>query len=87
MHEAYVSMKEVTSSNSCAFGASCRHGFEKGLFCFLWNRPKSVMHVQSILWFGRLITSTPYVFLAHQATDWFVQGKEVYAWDLIHGLA
>ena len=32
-------------------------------------------YVQSILWFGRLITSTPYVFLAHQATDWFVQGE------------
>ena len=60
-HEAYVWMKEVTSSNSCAFGASCRRGFEKGLFCFLWNRPKSVMHVQSILWFDRLATSTPCV--------------------------
>ncbi len=34
-------------------------------------------YVRSILWFGRLITSTPYVFLAHQATDWFVQGEEV----------
>ena len=31
-------------------------------------------YVRSILWFGRLITSTPYVFLAHQATDWSVQG-------------
>ena len=26
-------------------------------------------------------------FVAHQATDWLVQGKEVYAWDLIHGNA
>ena len=34
-------------------------------------------YVRSILWFGRLITSTPYVFLAHEATDWFVQGEEV----------
>ena len=32
------------------------------LFRFPWNRPKSVMHVRSILWFGRLITSIPYVF-------------------------
>ena len=61
-HEAYVWMKEVTPFDSRAFDVSCRRGFEKGLFCFLWNRPKSVMHVQSILWFGRLITSTPYVF-------------------------
>ena len=62
IHEAYAWMEEVTSSNSCAFDASCRHELEKACFCFLWNHPKSVMHVQSILWFGRLITSTPYVF-------------------------
>ena len=55
-------MKEVTFSNSRALGVSCRRGSEKYCFCFLWNHPKSVMHVQSILWFGRLITSTPYVF-------------------------
>ena len=55
-------MKVVTSSNSCAFGASCRREFEKDCFCFLRNHPKSVMHVQSIPWFGRLITSTPYAF-------------------------
>ena len=29
--------------------------------CFLWNHPKSVMHVQSIHWFVRLTTSTPCV--------------------------
>ena len=55
-------MEEVTSSNSCAFGASCCREFKKGLFCFPWNHPKLVTHVQSILWFDRLITSTPYVF-------------------------
>ena len=45
-HEAYVRMKEVTSSNSCAFDASCRHELENACFCFLWNHPKSAMHVQ-----------------------------------------
>ena len=52
----------MTSSNSCASDVSCRREFEKVCFCFLWNHPKSVMHVRSILWFGRLITSIPYVF-------------------------
>ena len=42
-----------------------------------WNHPKLVMHVRSILWFDRLATSSPYVSLAHQATDLFVQGEEV----------
>ena len=55
-------MKEVNSSNSCAIGASCRRELEEVNVCFLWNHPKLVTHVQSILWFGRLITSTPYVF-------------------------
>jgi hypothetical protein len=31
------------------------------LFCFLWSHPKSVMHVQSILWSDRLIIFIPYV--------------------------
>ena len=68
-HEAYVRMKEVTLSNSCAFDASCRRGFEKVSFCFLWNRPKLVMHVRSAQWFDRLAASTHMGFLAHQATD------------------
>ena len=68
-HEAYVRMKEVTSSNSCAFDASCRREFEKACFCLLWNHPKSVMQVRRILWFERLATSILYVFLAHNATD------------------
>ena len=42
------------------------------------------MHVQSILWFDRLATSSLYVFLAHQATDWFVQGKGVVVQILGH---
>ena len=35
------------------------------------------MHVRSILWSDRLVIFIPYVSLAHQATDWFVQGEEV----------
>ena len=70
-------MKGVTSSYTRAFDASCHHEFEKACFCLLWNHPKSVMHVRSILWFDRLIIFIPYVSLAHQATDWFVQGKGV----------
>ena len=35
------------------------------------------MHVRSILWSDRLIIFISYVSLAHQATDWFVQGKGV----------
>ena len=42
------------------------------------------MHVQSALWFDRLAASTPYVFLAHQATDWFVRGKGVAVRILVH---
>ena len=76
-HEGYVWMEEVTSSDSRAFGASCRREFEKDCFCFLWYHPKSVMHVRSMLWFDRLATSILYVSLARQATDWFVQGEGV----------
>ena len=73
-HEGYVWMEEVTFFNSHALDVSCRRGSEKDCFCFLWNHPKSVMHVRSMLWFDRLATSILYVSLAHQATDWFVQG-------------
>ena len=62
VHEAYAWMEEVTSSNSCALGASCHHEFEKVCFCFLWYHPKSVIHVRSVLWFDRLATSIPFVF-------------------------
>ena len=67
-------MREVTFFDSRAFDVSCRREFEKACLYLLWNHPKSVMHVRSILWFGRLITSILYVSLAHQATDWSVQG-------------
>lgn len=62
VHEAYTWMKEVTSSNSCAFDASCRREFEKACFYLLWNHPKSIMHVRSILWSIRLIIFIPYEF-------------------------
>ena len=50
---------------------------QESLFLLLWNHPKLVMHVRSILWFDRLIIFILYVSLAHKATDWFVQGEEV----------
>ena len=34
----------------------------EGLFCLLWNHPKSVMHVRRILWSVRLIILIPYVY-------------------------
>ena len=36
--------KKWLSLSSRALGVSCRHEFEKGLFCFPRNNPKSVMH-------------------------------------------
>ena len=55
-------MKEDTSSNSRALDVSCRREFEKVCFCFLWNHPKSAMHVRSIPWSVRLIIFVPYEF-------------------------
>ena len=77
-------MKEVTFSNSRALGVSCRRGSEKDCFCFLWNHPKSVMHVRSIHLIVRLATSILYVSLARQATDLLVQGKGVVVLILGH---
>ena len=77
IHEVSVWMKEVTSSGSRAIDASCRREFEKVYFASSRNHPELVMHVRSALWFDRLAASILYVFLAHQATDWFVQGKGV----------
>ena len=54
-HEAYVWMKEVTSSNSCAFDASCHRELEKAFFLPpLESSQVSLTHVRSILWFGDL---------------------------------
>ena len=74
-HEAYAWMEEVTSSNSWAFDESGHREFEKVVLLPVESSQISHAYVQSILWFGRLITSTPYVSLAHQATDRFVQGE------------
>ena len=69
VHEAYVRMKEVISSNSCAFDASCRREFEKVNVAssgIIPNR-SCIRAKYSVVW--RLATSVLYVFLAHQATD------------------
>ena len=77
MHGAYAQTKEVISSNSCAFDASCRRGLEKvnvassGIIA----SQSCTRAKYSVVW--RLATFTLYVSLAHQATDLFVQGEEV----------
>ena len=78
VHEVSVWMKEVTSSVSRAIDASCRREFEKDCFCFLWNLPKLVTHMCEVL-YGLIGWPPPFYmcFLAHQATNWFVQGEEV----------
>ena len=70
VHEAYAWMEEVTSSNSCAFYASCRREYEKDCFCFLWNHPKLVTHMCEVL-YGLIGWPPPLhmCFLAHQVTD------------------
>ena len=75
VHEAYVWMKEVTTSDSRAFGESCRREFEKVSFASSGIIPS--YHAWSILWFDRLIIFIPYASLAHQATNWFVLGEGV----------
>ena len=68
-------MKEVTSSNSYAFDASCRREFEKACFYLLWNRPKSFMHVRSILWSVRLIIFIPYEF-SSTLSHWLICSRK-----------
>ena len=75
IHEAYVWMKEVTSFDSRAFDVSCRREFEKACLCLLWNHPKSVMHVRSILWLERLATSIPSVFPS-TPSHWLICSKK-----------
>ena len=67
-HEAYVWMKEVTTSDSRAFGESCRHEFEKVVLLPRESSQVSHAHAKySVVW--RLATFIPYVSRAHQATD------------------
>ena len=54
MHEAYVSMKEVTSFDSRAFDASCRREFEKVNVALRESSQVSHAYVRSILWFEDL---------------------------------
>ena len=56
---------------------SCRREFEKVCFCSSGIIPSQscIRAKYSVVW--RLATFILYVFLAHQATDWFVQGEEV----------
>ena len=49
VHEAYVWMRVVTSPNSCASDASCRHEFEEDCFVSLESSQISHAHVRSIL--------------------------------------
>ena len=66
-------MKEVTSSNSCAFEASCRREFEKVCFASSGIIPSQSCIRAKYSVVRRLATSILYGSLAHQATDWFVQ--------------
>ena len=71
-------VKEVTFSKfTCTRCKLPPWIWERFVLFSLESSQISHAYVWSILWFGRIITSTPYVFLAHQATDWFVQGEEV----------
>lgn len=81
VHEAYAWMEEVTSSNSCAFGASCRREFEKDCFVSSGTIPSQLCMCECILWFGRLITSTPYVFPS-TPSHWLICLKKRSFWVL-----
>ena len=61
-HEVLVWRKKWLPLIHVHFDVSCRREFEKACFYLLWNHPKSVMHVRSILWFDRLIIFIPYVY-------------------------
>ena len=70
-------MKEVTYSNSCALDASCRREFEKVCFASSGIIPSQSCICAKYTAVWRLATFILYVSLAHQATDWFVQGEGV----------
>ena len=76
-HEVYVLMEEVTSSSSRAYDASCRRELEKVCFASSGIIPSQscIRAKYSLVW--RLATFNLYESLAQQATDWFVQEKEV----------
>jgi hypothetical protein len=76
-HEVYVWMKEVTSSNSRVFDASYRHEFKKA--CFVSSGIIPSQSCMCEVFYGLIGWPPPFhmYFLAHQATDCFVQGEEV----------
>ena len=55
-------MKGVTPFDSRAFWCKLPSWIRESLFLLFWNHPKSVMHVQRILWSVRLIIFIPYVY-------------------------
>ena len=63
VHEVYVLVKEVTFSKyTWIWSKLPPWNWERFVFCPLESSQMSHAFVRSILWFGRLITSTPYVF-------------------------
>ena len=69
-------MKEVTSSNTCAFDASCRREFEKVNAASSGTIPSQSCDCAKYYVVWRLATFILYVFLAHQATDWLFKEKK-----------
>ena len=77
-------MKGVTSSYTRAFGESCRREFEKVSFASSGIIPSQSCTCAKYSMVWRFATFILYVSLAHQATDWFVQGKGVDVQILVH---
>ena len=66
-------MKEVTSSGPRAFGASCRHEFEKACFTSFGFIPSQSCTCEEFCGLLDWSSSFHMYILAHQATDWVVQ--------------
>ena len=86
-HEVFVWWKEWLPLIHVHFDVSCRREFEKVCFCSFGIIPSRSCTCEEFCGLLDWSSSFHMYILAHQATDWLVQGKEVYAWDLIHGLA
>ena len=84
VHEVSVWMKEVTSSGSRAIDASCRREFEKACCCFLWNRPKSVMHTCEVFC-GSETCNLHSICVPSTPSHWLIcSGKGVVVQILVH---
>ena len=77
VHEVIVGWKEWLPLIHVHLVKVAAENLRKLVLLPLESSQVSHAFVRSILWFGRLITYTPYGPLAHQATNWFVQGEEV----------